>query len=259
MTPEISEAQGYTADLAHVYDEVFPDFSKTLAPRIFALYEARAARRSERGAMLDLCCGSGLTARYFAERGVEAYGIDASPAMIEEARAASARMDRAPVFGIGDARDFTLPRRVAFATALYTAMNLLETERGLLAATGSVLRSLEPGGTFVFDIWTEVMLDRVNGESIRDTHQAFQYWRYLPDKARKRSINSVHGFVLDPSTGQYRRYSLVQTMQTYPLDRVREAMLAQGWATVRFTGYDDLERELAVPEETTIVMVVATA
>lgn len=254
----MAETQAYPADLAAVYEAIFHEFTDNLAPRVFSLYERVAARARGSRATLDLCCGTGAMARYFAERGVDAYGVDASEPMIEAAKAASAALERRPAFTVADARSFTLPSTVLLSSSFYNAMNHFESLDDFAGVTARVLRHTEPGGAFVFDLWTPAMLNRVSGESIRDTADDFQLWRYVPDKARGRSTNAVYGFVRDPGTNQYRRYSLVTVLQTYPLDAVRERMLAQGWASVRFTSYDDLERELPLPGESSIVLVVAS-
>ncbi len=52
-----------------------------------------AARVRRRGRVCDLGCGPGQIARYLAARGVEAFGIDASPAMVATARRLNPKLE----------------------------------------------------------------------------------------------------------------------------------------------------------------------
>jgi len=79
-------AQGYLADAREGLERFF-------VPRIPA-----------GGRVLDVCCGSGRMARWFADRGFEIAGVDGSPAMIELARKNAPSGD----FHVADVRDFRL-------------------------------------------------------------------------------------------------------------------------------------------------------
>lgn len=255
----MNAAQPYPADVAGIYDVVFPDFTERLTPRIYSVFERKYGSSHEGTAMLDLCCGSGAVARYFAQRGVESFGVDVSEPMIEAAGRASAGLANAPRFIVAEASRFTLPRRVSLCAATFTAMNHFETREHFCAVTRRVLEHLEPGGTFIFDLKTRVTLDQFNGDVIYDREDSFQIWRHMPDKARGRTVISVNGFVRDAGATQYRRYAHVYTLQTYPLADVREWMLAQGWSDVVFTGYDDLETPFTEAERASTVMVIAAS
>lgn len=252
-------AQAYPDACARIYDIICPDFARGLAPRIFALHERRRRPSAAHGAMLDLCCGSGLIARHFAERGVPSFGVDASPAMIEVAERAAARLPLPPHFIVDDARTFSLPTKVSLCAATYAAMNHLESIDDFANATSRVLTHLDAGGLFVFDLMTRLLLERFDGEMVRDQADLFEFWRYTADKERGRSINSLNGFVRDPETGHYRRYSNLYILYMYRLAEVRDLMLSQGWSDVVFTAYTDLETPLPAPEQTMSVMVVATS
>jgi SAM-dependent methyltransferase len=66
-----------------------------------AIIEAIAERRPSR--VLDLGCGEGWLTRTLSAQGVEAIGVDASPALIAAARAADPGPDRYHVSGYADA------------------------------------------------------------------------------------------------------------------------------------------------------------
>lgn len=98
--------------------------------------------------ILDLCCGTGQVARELSKRGYSVIGVDGSEAMLVHARANAPEVE----FRVGDAREFTLSRRVAAVISLYDSLNhMLEREE-----LGSVFRCVNecllPGGVFFFDL-----------------------------------------------------------------------------------------------------------
>jgi SAM-dependent methyltransferase len=78
----------YSADLAFVHDAGFGELAAHTAPEIVHVLHAHGIRD---GRIVELGCGSGITARHLAAAGFEVLGIDASPAMIELARANAPR------------------------------------------------------------------------------------------------------------------------------------------------------------------------
>jgi trans-aconitate methyltransferase len=104
-----------------------------------SLVELLAPQPGER--VLDLGCGTGhLTAR-IAAAGAEVVGLDSSPEMLEQARAAYPQLTFVP----GDARDFAFDR--PFDATFSNAVLHWVGEPGRVAAC--VRRALRPGGRFV--------------------------------------------------------------------------------------------------------------
>src|SRR5947207_6865007 len=64
-----------------------------------------ASRVAGRGRACDLGCGPGQVARYLHTQGVDVFGIDLSPAMVEQARLANLEIE----FRQGDMRSLDLP------------------------------------------------------------------------------------------------------------------------------------------------------
>lgn len=64
---------------------------------------ALAARARARGSVLDVGCGTGEHALFYAARGHEAWGVDAVPAAIEKAHAKAAERGLSATFVVGDA------------------------------------------------------------------------------------------------------------------------------------------------------------
>ena len=116
--------------------------------------------------LLELGCGTGRHAELLARAGYSVCGLDASPAMLAQARkraAESAAADRAElVFTQGDIRSFDLNQRFDAVAALFHVVSYLTTNEDLLRMLGAVKRHLETGGIFVFDAWygPAVLTDR---------------------------------------------------------------------------------------------------
>jgi len=108
--------------------------------------------------VLDLGCGNGYVARRMARAGARVTGVDASPAMVERARAHEARQPLGITYLVADAA-----RLDALASSSYdlvvsnmVLMNVEHAEGAIHEAS----RVLRPGGRFVaslshpcFDIW----------------------------------------------------------------------------------------------------------
>jgi demethylmenaquinone methyltransferase / 2-methoxy-6-polyprenyl-1,4-benzoquinol methylase len=105
---------------------------------------ARAARLSPGGRALDVACGSGKLAAELARtaQGVTVAGLDFSPRMLEQARAAHPQIE----FTEGDALDLPFPdARFDAATIAFGLRNLADPERGLK----EMRRVVKPGGRMV--------------------------------------------------------------------------------------------------------------
>ena len=100
--------------------------------------------------ILDIACGQGALCRRLAEMGVEAVGVDASPRLIEAARAHGAGAARLR-FEVADARALErLPTEITAtpfeaALCIMALMNMDPLELVLRGASGL----LKPGGAFV--------------------------------------------------------------------------------------------------------------
>ena len=101
--------QGYGATFARVYNLLWVDFARTVAPRILDFY-ARGDTSTTQQTLLDLCCGTGQLSLYFLERGYTVTGLDLSDAMLDQARANTSMFIQAgqAKFVQADAAHFTL-------------------------------------------------------------------------------------------------------------------------------------------------------
>lgn len=97
--------------------------------------------------VLDLGCGSGVHAKHLFDEGLEVYGLDLSPKMIDEAK------KRAPKgkFVVGDMN--SLPYKDEFFGGIYARASLLHIPKALIfKVLKEVNRVLKSGGVFYLAI-----------------------------------------------------------------------------------------------------------
>jgi SAM-dependent methyltransferase len=113
------------------------------------------------GPVLEIGVGTG---RLFAEarrRGVDAWGIDVSPAMVAACRAKLAPEERDRV-SVGDAVHLRTDRRFALVCGPFRVLSHVHDVADQLELLDAVYDCLAPGGMFVFDLYVpnlELLLD----------------------------------------------------------------------------------------------------
>ena len=100
-----------------------------------------AATTTRRGRVCDMGCGPGQVARFLHDAGADAFGLDLSPGMIDQARRLNPGMD----FREGNMLELDLPdASLAGITAFYAIVNLPSDLRpGVIR---EMARVLQPGG-----------------------------------------------------------------------------------------------------------------
>src|SRR5262249_50237159 len=105
-----------------------------------------AERGGFKGRVLDVGCGSGETALYLAERGLEVLGIDRVPAAVEKARAKAAARGSKATFQVADA--LQLPKgRKKFDTVLDCGLFHVLSDPDREKYVKSVAAAVKNGGT----------------------------------------------------------------------------------------------------------------
>lgn len=136
-------------DLATLYDRV-------VRPGPCEAFYRDLARRAGGGTrpapVLELACGTGRLTVPLARDGHEVVGLDASPAMLEAARAKAAAGDLRVTLVRGDMRSFVLRRSFALVVVSSNSLAHLTTSEDLRACLRRVRGHLAPGGLFAFDI-----------------------------------------------------------------------------------------------------------
>ena len=131
-------------DAAADYDA---QYSALYEPEIRYLTEL--ARR-QNGAILDLCCGTGIVTVPLADTGLEVVGVDISEAMLEQAKT-KVEGQKNLTFHLQDALEFSTPQRFALVLMTGNAFQCFLTDNDLTTLFAKVHTLLNPGGVFIFD------------------------------------------------------------------------------------------------------------
>lgn len=184
------EPRTYGDAMADIYDSWYGDRSDTdAAVEALERLATRDGPGGPRRPVLELGVGTGRLALPLRSRGVDVWGIDASPAMVERLRAKTGG-DQVPV-AIGDmtAVDLSaLPggRDVRFGVvfvAINTFFNITskDAQARCLQRVASVL---EPDGVFVVEAFVPAMLDTgnvVEARTVAVDHVILSATRHDPD------------------------------------------------------------------------------
>jgi SAM-dependent methyltransferase len=248
--------QAYGPGFARVYDLRWNGYAQRVAPRLLEFYASSPAGESS-GRVLDLCCGTGLLAWHFLEKGYRVVGLDLSAPMLEHARAtagAYAETGQA-TFVQADARDFALSERFGLVVSTYDALNHLDDLQALRSCFACVGRVCD--GVFAFDLntraglrrWNSIEVDESRDDAVIITHGAY-------DGTSPRAWMSVSGF-LQAGDGRYERFSETVFNTVFEMEAVRAALLETGWREVYFATVQDLAAPVSEPEREPRVFVVA--
>jgi ubiquinone/menaquinone biosynthesis C-methylase UbiE len=148
------------SDCQSSYDRIAEEYTTRIAgelehkPLDRMLLDEFAARVKGAGRVCELGCGPGHVARYLHDRGVEIFGIDLSPGMLEQARKLNAAID----FQQGNMLALNVEDGSwAAIVAFYSIIHIPRTD--ILQAFREMFRVLQPGGLLflAFHIGMEVL------------------------------------------------------------------------------------------------------
>src|SRR5262245_6003709 len=134
----------YSTDVAVVHDAAFGELAERAAPAIVGRLHAHGIRG---GRIVELGCGSGITAALLASSGYDVTGIDASAAMVRLARQRAPRAS----FRVASIAAARIPRCRAVVAVGEVIAYLPGGSRGLHRLFRRVREALEPGGLLIFD------------------------------------------------------------------------------------------------------------
>jgi SAM-dependent methyltransferase len=142
------QGRWYREDLAYIHDSGFADHAEKSAAGLMAILHKAGIHD---GLVVELGCGSGLTAAALTNAGYRVLGVDISEAMIEIAR------KRAPAaeFRVDSVFTFKFPKCravIALGEVLNYAFDVTNGLRRLGGLFRQINNALVPGGLFIFDI-----------------------------------------------------------------------------------------------------------
>lgn len=132
---------------SEAYDAFAYAYDRALGERFFKaasrmLEETLAKHPTPKRTHLDVACGTGMTVRWFRERGWRSTGVDASLPMLQIAGEGVA----------GDMRRLPFRRKFARVTCLYDSLNHLLQAEELETAFRSVRGVMDEDSLFLFDV-----------------------------------------------------------------------------------------------------------
>lgn len=128
---------------------------------------------------LDLACGTGSLTLELARRGLDIYGVDASPEMLSIARAKCADAGQDVLFLCQKMQSLDLYGTVDTVFCSLDSLNHLENREELAKAFGKVSFFMDPGGWFLFDMNTPYKHRQVLGNNtfVYDTESVYCVWQ----------------------------------------------------------------------------------
>ena len=145
-----AQARGMTLydRIARIYDP----WSRSVTEDV-GFYVERALASG--GPVVELAVGTGRIAVPIAEAGVHVIGVDSSPEMLAVARqtAEAAGVAHRLDLRLGDLREPPVKERVPLVICPFRSLLHMETEAEKLRALDAARELLEPGGTYVFDVF----------------------------------------------------------------------------------------------------------
>lgn len=139
--------------------EAYPDFVARFYDAVYAqvrdgtdndFYLARMAAAG--GPVLEIGAGTGRLLREALRRGIDARGVDVSPAMVERCRAQLPAEQQERV-SVADAVSLRLGRRFALVVAPFRVLSHVAAVEDQIRLLDAVHEHLAPGGAFAFDLY----------------------------------------------------------------------------------------------------------
>lgn len=125
---------------------------RDVSPEVdFMLAVYRHYVRREVRAMIDIACGPGYHAREFARRGVQAFGLDLRPEMVDFAHE-QAKVEGVEVTGlVADMCCFELSQPVDLAICIFDGLDALLENRVIVEHLRTVAAHLSPQGIYLLE------------------------------------------------------------------------------------------------------------
>lgn len=176
-------------EFAYAYDQALgSQFFENLRPHLerVAARHATGARRH-----LDVACGTSHLAPWFAGRGIDSYGVDASVTMLGVARARNRK-----VFA-GDFRALPLRSRFDVVTSVYDSLNHILEPAGLTLTFRQIRGVMSEKATFWFDMnhpsaYTHVW--SIEEPFVAEAENYRLEMKTVYERARKRATGWVRGW-----------------------------------------------------------------
>jgi SAM-dependent methyltransferase len=213
----------YNEDLAYIHDVGFRDYALKSAPGILEILKHH---QIQTGLIVDLGCGSGLSAEILHQAGYQVLGIDISEAMIAIAQT------RVPTAEFRVASLFTA--EIPPCTAVISIGECLSyafdvnSDAALDSLFGRIYHALAPGGVFIFDV---VVPGHVAPGEIVKSFTEGQDWIVLVEKqedpTQQMLIRRI--ITLRQVEGLYRRTDEIHRQRLFNVEMLAKALNQNGF------------------------------
>ena len=241
-------------ELAVIYDRIQEINLPAWADFIIGLEKIYSQRtgpgdgREGRPLLLDLGCGTGGFCLEMAQRGYDPIGIDASEAMLNEAKQNSLALAGRPesLFLLQDIRSFELYGTVDIIVSLLDTVNHLVEKADLRRLFKLCANYLNPGGVMIFDLLQLDYMAQQLGDNIFffDEDDYSLVWQNSFEPGRQISTADLTLFIL-AAPGRYHRFDESISERYYDRAVIEQSIRGTGLELVAC--HDD--QELAEPDQ----------
>ncbi|NJK68490.1 MAG: class I SAM-dependent methyltransferase [Microcoleus sp. CSU_2_2] len=213
----------YNEDLAYIHDVGFRDYALKSAPGIVEILKQHQIRA---GLIVDLGCGSGLSAAILHQAGYQVLGIDISEAMIAIAQT------RVPTVEFRVASLFTaeIPPCAAIISIGECLSYAFDTnsDAALDSLFQRIYHALSPGGVFIFDV--VVPGHTAPGEIVRNFTEG-QDWIVLVEKQEDSTQQMLTRRIITLRQFEdlYRRTEEVHCLRLFNRSTLADALRQKGF------------------------------
>ena len=153
-------------DDSRFYDLVHGDFAQ---PEVLAFYEDKIAQYGS--PVLEIACGSGAYLIPFAEKNIEAVGVDISTEMLHRAEEKASARNVSLNLNTGDMRDFELNHQFPLILLLGNSLQHLTTREDVEKCFACVKKHLTSDGRFIVEVFNPSLkiLTRKPDENVLDS------------------------------------------------------------------------------------------
>lgn len=184
--------------------------------------------------LLDLACGTGDMACWFAGRGLRVKGMDLSAPMLVQARRIAAEGGMNAEFEVGDMRTFASPVQFDMVTCVGSSINYASTLKELERVFRVAHAALAPGKLFMFDLRTILGLSKA-AESVRVVSDTPTHLIVSRNHISYETLTlTTHYTILESSGNQnWTRAEEVHLLRGYPVQAVTRMLEQIGFKLVR--------------------------
>lgn len=225
----------YESDLADIHHRDFGQYALHAAKSLMQmpLFNASSVR------ILDLGCGSGITAQVLSDAGHQVVGLDYSEDMLEIARRTAPKA----AFVQGSVFDYKFPESEA-VLAIGEVFNYLFDEKSGLEALQEVFSkiytALEAGGVFLFDL---LMCGAMEGKSpqtrIIENERWSMFIEISEDTEKETLQREIVLFI--PEGELFRRSKEVHRQRLFHTTEIVAMLKQVGFAVETMTNYGELQ------------------